>query len=232
MKKRKEMIDELENEVDVETEYDEDRDFEDEENDDFDEDFDEESDSDEDDTYVDLAPSTPLAYIRFMRNKENKVYSMATMPKVFKSKILKHILLAALTLGLGIAMLIVYQSPIPMIVSGIVVVVLGLLAVRLYLIGSRKQYVQFKGIVVRSDYTKNVLEKAKNSLSKTVKADFRYNSFVVKTEDEYVRVNCNNPKELPQEGDAVKVTIPGNSKVYEEEGLTTITTYIDIERIA
>ena len=229
MKNNKEYQEKFDNEKEINTEQE-----------DFDEEYDEEQEDSEDyddsdeeeDEYAELAPSSILGYIRFMRDKENKKYTFSDMPKIFKSKILKHLLLAVLAIGLGLAMLVVYKTFIALIIAGIVTVLLGILALRLYLIGSRKQYVQFKGVVVRSDYTKNVIEKAKNSLSKTVKADFRYNSFVVKTEDEYVRVNCNNPKELPQEGDAVKVTIPGNSKVYEEEGLTTITTYIDIERIA
>ena len=217
---------------DKDTELETETDFEEEEIEDS-EDFDEEQDDEEEDEEpVELAPSSILGYIRFMKDKENKKDTLSTMPKAFKSKIIKHLLLAVLTLGLGTAMLVIYQTLAALILAIIVAVILGILAFRLYLIGSRKQYVQFKGVVVRSDYTKNVIEKAKNSLSKTANADFRYNSFVVKTDDEYVRVNCNSPKELPQEGDAVKVTIPGSSKVYEEEGLTTITTYIDIERIA
>lgn len=207
----------------------EDTDFED--YDDTDE-YDESEDYDDEQEPVELAPSSILGYIRFMRDKNNKKDTFATLPKSIKSKITRHLLLIAIILALGIATLIVSKTTAMLLVSAIIAAIMGVLAFRLYLIGTRRQYVQFQGIVVRSDYTKNVIEKAKNSLTKTVNADFRYNSFVVKTDDEYVRVNCNKTKELPQEGDAVRITIPGSSKVYEEEGLTTITTYIDIERIA
>ena len=199
----------------------------------FEEDLEKAEDTEEqDDDYTELAPKTPIAYIKFMLDKENKKETYSSMPKTLQSKVFRYLVTLVITIALGIACIIVYKSLTMLWLAIAFSVVIAVLTLRLYLIGTRRQYVQFKGTVVRSDYTKSVIEATKNKLQKTMSGDFKYRTFIVKTEEEYVRVNCRKSKELPQEGDAVRVTLLASSTVYEEDGLTTISSYIDIERIA
>ena len=123
MKNNKEYQEKFDNEKEINTEQE-----------DFDEEYDEEQEDSEDyddsdeeeDEYAELAPSSILGYIRFMRDKENKKYTFSDMPKIFKSKILKHLLLAVLAIGLGLAMLVVYKTFIALIIG----LLIGVLAFR------------------------------------------------------------------------------------------------------
>lgn len=205
-------------ELDEEAEYEEDSD-------------DEEPDEEEEDELV-MAPSSPIAYLKFMLNKENRKDKLGDMPSQIRSKVNTGLFLGFLILVLGVALCIVYKNVRIGILPAILSVGMFILAFKNYLDGATRQYITIRGTVVRSDYTKSILEMAKRNAQKTAKADFNYRSFIMKKDDDYIKIQCRKAKELPQEGDKLKVLVHAKTGVYEEDGVVQLMGYISIERVA
>lgn len=192
----------------------------------------EESEELEEEQEIEMAPQSILGYIRFMRDPRNKRDRLSEMPRAMRSRVMRYVGTAALAFALGLGLIVVFRSPTLLVLPILVILATALMAYKAYLDGSRRQYVEIKGVVVRSDYQKSIVEAARKKVKKTMQADFSYHTFVMKKDEEYIRIQCKKAKELPQEGDAVKVTIHGNTKVYEDDGMTYLTDYISIERVA
>lgn len=192
----------------------------------------EESDDDEQEESLNMAPTAIPAYLKFMLDKDNRKDKLSQMPAPIRSRILRGLFLGIIILVLGVIMAIVYRNARILILPCIFSIVLFVSTLKNYLDGATRQYVTLRGTVVRSDYAKSALAAAKNAAQKTAKADFFYRSFIFKKDDEYIKINCRKARELPQEGDKVRVIVHARAGIYEDEGIIEMMSYISIDRIA
>ncbi len=189
--------------------------------------------SEEENNGIVMAPSSISGYFSFMKDKNNRKDKYHQMPSAIRRRIFRSAAMVALCLILGVTAIIMRQS------LSIVLMVFGMMLcfvlvfIKQYLDGATRQYVQLKGVVIRSDYEKNLAIATRNALRKTMQADFNYRTFFFKLEEgDIVKVRCRKSKELPQKGDAVKVTVHVKTGVNEDEGITELMNYIEIERVA
>lgn len=195
-------------------------------------DIEEDEEEDDQENVLNMAPTSIPAYIKFMMDKKNRKDKLGEMPSSIRGRIVRGIILMVALIAVGIAMAYVYKTPGLVILPVVLAVGMFFITLKNYLDGSTRQYVTLRGTVVRSDYAKSALAAAKNAAQKTARADFFYRSFIMKKDDEYIKINCRKARELPQEGDKVRVIVHARTSVYEEEGITELTNYICIDRIA
>lgn len=183
---------------------------------------------------VEMAPVDLIKRIKFYLDKKNRKDKYVYFPAVLKRQFTRYVLVGVGIAALAIFMCIMYKPDLMLIVPICLTLFCALMAYRTYLIGACKQYIEVKGEVVKSDYQENQAQYYRAAAKRITRADFNYRNFTLRrdTDDDerLITVNCKTYKDLPKEGDTVRICLNMQTNVDELPNEIVINDYIGIER--
>lgn len=207
------------------------------ENEDQNEEFEEERNEEESEESkdVEMAPVDLIKRIKFFLNKENRKDKYIYFPVPLKKLFTRYVLIAIALVGTGIFMCFVYRPDLMLLVPAALALFCGIMAYRTYLIGACRQYIEIKGEVVKSDYQDNQAQYYRAAAKRMTRADFNYRNFTLQRDDEteddrLIVVSCKTYKDLPREGETVRVLMNMQTIVDEMPNEIIVRDYIGIEK--
>lgn len=184
---------------------------------------------------VEMAPVDLIKRIKFFLNKKNRKDKYVFFPFSLKKLFTRYVLVGIGLVATGIFMSVVYKPDFMLLVPACLAVFCALMAYRIYLIGACKQYIEIKGEVLKSDYQENQAQYYRAAAKRMTRADFNLRNFTLQREDEtdddrLIVVSCKTYKDLPREGETVRIFLNMQTTVDEMPSEIIIRDYIGIEK--